>query len=140
MEFSKNHRDDDENVEHSGIIPYLNIMPNFNPGLYLERYMRFLPQDCPYLLPQPRIACKKFDINSKYETVLYESNRKVGEHTVRSMMPTLSKLIGGPHCTNHQIRTTAIKALRRAGFDWANIMKCLSQRNMLIMWCIKGSN
>ena len=89
-EASKNYKTDDKNVEDSGIIPYLNITPDFNPGLFMEDYLKYLPPGSLYLIPQPRQVSGKFHMEDPNEMVLYEVNKKVGQKMVESMMPTVS--------------------------------------------------
>ena len=99
-------------------------MGNFCPATFVVFYIGLLSEEGEgWLFPKARDASKKFDPHSKRETVYYEKNRKVGEHTLASMLPTLCSIVGKEKRTNHCLRATAVMYLRRAGLVWSTIIK-----------------
>ena len=126
-EASKNHARDDENLENGGIIPFLNDQ-HFNPGAIFEYYLTMLPKDCPYLFPRPRRQSKSFDISNP-SAVLFE-NTKIGQNTVGEVMPLLTKLLQLPHATNHMLRSTGIRRLRRADYGDRQIAQVSGHRDL----------
>ena len=142
-EGSKNHQADSENSEHSGIIPFLDIQTiaidedlvlYFNPGTYLEKFInKYLSKDSNFLFQQPKIESRQFDLNNPGTMCLFEANKKIGPKTVQNMMPTVCEIIQEPHQTNHQIRVSVIRALKRAGYSYAEISKITGHRNIITM-------
>ena len=76
-----------------------------------------------YLFPKPRVIGKNFNPMNPAEAYLYESNVKLGRNTIGDSLKFLCKAVGEETCTNHQVRVTSIRALRRAGLSFAQIAK-----------------
>lgn len=98
----------------------------FNPGEILEQYIGYLPDPEKHntlLFTQPKLCSKKFDILDPANKVLYHQNLPVGINTIATMLPNLSQAAGVDRVTNHQVRPTVIKNLRRSGFAASDIMK-----------------
>ena len=112
-ERSKNHQSDSETVENAGIIPYqMDSNAKLNPGLFFELYLGLLNSNCPRLFQRPRKPSKTFDIHSLDATFLYDK-APLGEHTIDKMLPILCEVLGKPKYTNHSIRVTGIRTLRK---------------------------
>ena len=100
------------NVQTSGVIPFLN-MGNFCPATFVVFYIGLLSEEGEgWLFPKARDVSKKFDPHSKRETVYYEKNRKVGEHTLASMLPTLCSIVGKEKRTKSDRYIYSIKSLQ----------------------------
>ena len=112
-ERSKNHQNDSENIENAGIIPY-QMDPNtgLNPGLFFELYRGLLNSNCPRLFQRARRSSETFNIHNLDENCLYE-NAPIGEHTINKMLPMLCGVLGKPKYTNHSIRVTGLRTLRK---------------------------
>jgi len=134
-EQDKNHKRG-TNRSETGIIPFLNITETFNPGVIFSEYLKYIPE-CGtlagkpggFLFPRARLPCKVFDVHNKDTMVLFQPNMPVGKNDISAMLPSLCQAVEKPKCTNHQIRVTAIKALRRAGYDWHTISKITGHKN-----------
>ena len=130
------------NVRCNGVIPFMEIQSGnnimFNPGEYFEFYLSFLPLssskehlDGGWLFPRPRKQGQSsLNIHSPGEMKLFEPNMKVGPRMLPGMLPSLCKAVGKERCTNHQIRTTAIIYMRRAGIPWLTIAKITGHQSV----------
>jgi hypothetical protein len=61
-ESSKNHQDDKENLEKSGIIPFYQDEQGFNPGRLLEVFFKRLHPENAFLFQRPVVGSPKFKI------------------------------------------------------------------------------
>lgn len=120
-EESKNHKQDSENLDSSGIIPCVENEFGFNPGKMLGLYMQFLNPDNPYLFQRPRRPSKEFNIDEE-DKCLFEPS-KVGKNLVAEMMKKMCSVLGLPTFTNHCIRATGIVMLKKSGFGDREIMR-----------------
>ena len=108
----------------------MNFTKHYNPGKLVEAYFSLFPKagtmeerQGGYLFSKCKLQTSTFHIHNHEEKVLYQPNQKVGTETVGNMLKTLFAAVGEPPCTNHQVRVTAIKNLRRDGWDWHDIAK-----------------
>jgi hypothetical protein len=113
---SKNHQTDTENLDIGGIISFLPNEAGLNPGRFLELYIQTLNPYNEHLFQRPRRPAKGFSLHDPTTTTYYEV-KKVGINTVADMMPKLSIAAGVPRITNNAIRPTAIRRLKRAGYE-----------------------
>jgi hypothetical protein len=113
---SKNHQTDTENLEIGGIIPFVTNEAGLNPGRFLELYIGSLSPYNIQLFQRPRRPAKKFSLHDPKTTTYYEKS-KVGINVVGKMMPKLSVAVGVPRFTNNTIRPSAIRRLKRAGYE-----------------------
>ena len=121
-ESSKNHKTDSENLAKSGIIPFRTDKFGYNPGLYLSLYYKFLNPKQDRLFQKPQRQCKAFDIHDFKRTVLFE-DKPVGKNMVGEMLKKLLKAAGQPtEWTNHNIRSTCITSLKKAGVEDRAVM------------------
>ena len=69
------------NRNETGVIPFLQITENFNPGEIFAEYLRYIPE-CGtltgkpggFLFPMVRESCKGFDVHNKNTMVLFQPN------------------------------------------------------------------
>ena len=108
----------------------MNFTTSFNPGKLVEAYLSLCPKAGTmegrlggYLFSKCKLQISTFHIHNPEEKLLYQPNQKVGPDTVGNMLKTLCAAVGEAPCTNHQVRVTAIKNLRRDGWDWHDIAK-----------------
>jgi hypothetical protein len=112
-ERSKNHQMDSEEIENAGIIPYqMDPKAQLNPGLFYELYLGLLNSNCPRLFQRARRSSETFNIHSLDVNCLFD-NSPLGEHTIDKMLPTLCEVLGKPKYTNHSIRVTGLRTLRK---------------------------
>ena len=116
--------------ERAGVIPFMNFTKDYNPGKLLEVYLSLCPEagtiegrQGGFLFSKCRAQSSSFHIHDADEKFLFQPNQKVGKDTVALMLKTLCAAVGQPPCTNHQVRVTSIKNLRRDGWDWHDIAK-----------------
>ena len=116
--------------DRAGVIPYMDITDQYNPGLLFETYLNVCADEGTidgreggYLFSKPKFQSATFHIHDAEEKVLFQPNQKVGKDSVALMLKTLCGVVEQPPCTNHQVRVTAIKNLRRDGWDWYDIAK-----------------
>ena len=124
-EQSKNHHQDGENFDNSGIIPCNENEFGFNPGHIFDIYLGLLHPDCESLFQRPRRPSKHFNLNVDSE--LFEPS-KVGKNMVGTMMKRLCKTLGLPEYTNHCLRSTGIVLLKEQGFGDREIMRLSGHR------------
>jgi hypothetical protein len=124
----KNHKDDDENLENGGLILFQDNEHNFNPGLYMERFLSLLNKNSPLLFQRPQRRSKRFSLDSN-PGVWFEKTC-VGPTLVGNMMPDLSEALGLPRLTNGQIRPTTIRTLKRIGAEDREIMSISGHKEM----------
>ena len=83
-----------------------------NPGLFFELYLGLLNSNCSRLFQRARRPGQNFNIHTLDENCLYE-NAAIGEHPIEKMLPTLCEVLGKPKYTNHSIRVTGLRTLRK---------------------------
>ena len=71
---------------------------------------------------------KKFNLHEPSSKVCFFASNVIGRNVVKKMCPTLSRILDLPHCTNGQLRTTAIQALRMASFSVEDCTKITRHR------------
>ena len=115
-ELTKNHQNDNEDVSSAGIIPFHADQFGYNPGRLIEIYMSSLNERNENLFQRPLEASKKFDIHLASTNVWF-ANANIGKNKVSTILPSLCGILGIPSLTNHCIRATGIRALKRAQFE-----------------------
>ena len=129
---SKNHYADLESATDGGVIPDLNLTRGehtFNPAMVLECYLSIrTPLGKSRLMMKAKSSVSytvygsrpagpgKFNLHDPNELNCFEAQLVMGKNPVRSMCATLATILQLPHCTNGQLRATAIQALRMASF------------------------
>ena len=82
-EQDKNHRKG-TNRQETGVIPLIEIAPNFNPGKLFLEYLKYLPEiktdvglvskHGDYLFPRPKDCCKSFNVHDAKMMSLFQPN------------------------------------------------------------------
>ena len=134
---SKNHYDL-ESAQSGGVIPDLlltNGAYKFNPCSILETYIGMRnPKGLPRLMMKPMKSLTfkvhgaksvpgKFNLHSPETTICFSDKQVIGKHMVSHMCEDLASMMNLPKCTNSQLRSTAIQALRMAAFELEDIQK-----------------
>ena len=116
----------------------MDFTNEYNPGVLFETYLNLCADDGTidgkeggFLFSKPKIQSATFHIHNPEELALFQVNQKVGKDVVALMLRTLCEAVGQPPCTNHQVRVTAIKNLRRDGWDWYDIAKITGKLSKL---------
>ena len=65
----------------------------------------------------------KFNLHSPETTICFSDKQVIGKHMVSHMCEDLASMMNLPKCTNSQLRSTAIQALRMAAFELEDIQK-----------------
>ena len=65
----------------------------------------------------------KFNLHNPETTICFSNKLVIGKHMVARMCEDLAEIMGQPKCTNSQLRSTAIQALRMAEFELEDIQK-----------------
>ena len=115
-EATKNHLKDVENVSLSGIIPFHTDEFGYNPGQLFGYYLATLNPQNENLFQRPLVPSKNFDIHKKSAKIWF-ANSNVGKNTISDLLPNLCKILELPLLTNHCIRATGIRALKRCNFE-----------------------
>ena len=117
----------------------MDFTRDFNPGKLFEAYLNLCPTGSTmegrkggYLFSKCMKQTTTFHIHDPKEEVLFQPNQKIGKDKVAIMMKTLCAAVGMAPCTNHQVRVTAIKNLRRDGWDWHDIAKITGKFSFFI--------
>lgn len=131
-ESSKNHQEGSENLENSGIIPFGEDEHGFNPGRLMELYLETLNYNNEHLFQRSKRKGKTFNLHDFDNQVLFEVTH-LGENKIGTLMKTLCELVGEAVMTNHSIRSTCIKVLKRLGFEDRAIMKLTGHKSLSSM-------
>lgn len=126
-ELSKNHRNDKENLDNNGLIIKTDNHSEFDPGLLFEIYCSSLNPDNAFLFQRPKVFKDKntFLLSS----VLYD-NIKVGKNPLGNTLPSVTKALGLPKFTNHSLRGTGIRLLKRMGYGDRDIAKISGHKRL----------
>jgi hypothetical protein len=81
-ESSKNHQDDKENLEKSGIIPFYQDEQGFNPGRLLEVFLKRLHPENAFLFQRPVVVSPKFKICQD----IWYTKAKIGKNKERDSL------------------------------------------------------
>ena len=131
-ESSKNHPDDSENLEKSGIIPFMTDEFGYNPGEFLEIYLASTSSKVDRLFQQPQRKAKWFSIHDFAIDCLFEG-KGVGINMIRLMLKKLLKAAGLPEdYSNHCVRSTSISGLKKVGIDDRAIMNASGSYSNII--------
>ena len=109
-------------------MPCIDI-EGFNPSEFYEQYIAHSNPEVVELFTRPQRPCRKFDIHSN-DAICYYERKKIGEITVGTTMPQLSKILGIPRITNAQIRPTSIRRMKKAGIEDRVIMELTGQKDV----------
>ncbi len=126
-ELSKNHRTDKENMENTGLIIKTDNMSEFDPGLLFEIYCSSLNPDNDFLFQRPKLF--KDRNNFLLSSVLFD-NIKVGKNPLGNTLPLVTKALGLPKFTNHSLRGTGIRLLKRMGYEDRDIAKISGHKRL----------
>ena len=128
-EETKNHKDDNEDLELCGVIPFLNDEFGFNPGRFFELYLNLLNPENDFLFQRPRNSpTDSFNIHDFTESTIFV-NSKAGRDQIPKMLKTLCEIVDCPILKNHSVRSTGITELRKLGYDVFDIMKISGHKN-----------
>ena len=112
-----------------------NSTYKFNPCSILETYLGMRnTEGLPRLMMRPltsvtykKHGCKpvagKFNLHNPETTICFSDKLVIGKNMVAHMCEDLAEIMGQPKCTNSQLRSTAIQALRMAEFELEDIQK-----------------
>ena len=135
---SKNHYADLESAHSGGVIPNLlltNSTYQLNPSSILETYLSMRnPEGRSRLMMKPLTSvtykvhgCRpvkdKFNLHDPATHICFSAKVVVGKNMVAKMCESLAGMLDLPKCTNSQLRSTAIQALRMAEFQLEDIQK-----------------
>ena len=135
---SKNHYADLEQAHNGGVIPNLLLTTStyqFNPASILETYLGMRNPEGQSRLMMKHLTsvtykvhgCRpvkdKFNLHDPATTICFSGKEVVGKNTVAKMCEALASMLDLPKCTNSQLRSTAIQALRMAEFQLEDIQK-----------------
>ena len=95
----------------------LNTYLGMRAPLGNERLMMKAKSSVSYTVYGSKPAIKRrFNLHDPSEKCCFMPNNVMGVNAVRNMCPTLAIILGLERCTNGQLRSTAIQALRMASF------------------------
>ena len=115
-EASKNHQEDAENLEKSGLIMFHDD-GICNYGRFFELYLSHLNPENERLFQKARKKGDAKDLLANFdELVLYE-RANIGKNTIGSTIKTVSDLLGVKDVTNHSMRASGIQVMDQGGYD-----------------------
>ena len=128
---SKNHKRDNQKISGDegrwGVIPFEYDDYGISPGRWLEMFLALGNPENKYFFQQPSQPDKPnkrstFDIHDPETKILYTKG-KVGKNFVAQMLPELSRILGLPHLTNAQVRSSTIRRMKRDDHGDRDVME-----------------